>query len=217
MKRAISIMLALGMLFCFGCAAQNEDNAPTALNNVENVRTLSFDKWYEQRENMPVEDSFYSAMTSFAAKSAAKVLAGADGNANYSPFSLYYALAMAVEGANGTTRDELLSLLGFGDAETLAEQCGNMYRNMASREREGDADFSGISDMAASIGAVKQETYIAIDENGVEASAYTELDYTGTAMPMDSAELILDRPFIFAITNGSVPLFIGVVNDPSAN
>ena len=432
MKKAISIMLALSMLFCFGCAAGDEeslttgsDSVPTALNTVKNVETLSFDKWYEQRENMPVEDSSYSAMASFAAKTAAKVLVGADSNANFSPFSLYYALAMAANGANGTTKDELLGLLGFSDAETLAEQCGNMYRNMVSREREGNADFmiadslwlsekyngeavtynedflntcaeqfyaevfsadftseetaenmkkwikaktngtiepnvdidpetllsiintlylkdewtsrfdkdtttdgeftradgqkvscsymnairdqgfikgenytaagvsmknfgsmwfilpnegvstddilldesamatvfagsttgygdvtfaipkfefsssfdlvealnslgvteafadtadfSGISDMTAGIGSVKQETYIAIDENGVEASAYTELDYSGAAMPTDSAELILDRPFIFAITNGTVPLFIGVVNDPSAN
>lgn len=373
---------------------------------------------------MGVDESTYGAMAAFAAKSAGKVLNGTDKNANYSPFSLYYALAMAAQGANGKTAEEMLNLLGMSDAKTLAEQCGNMYRMIASRERDGkaelmladslwlsdnydgakvnynqdfldvcakqfyaevfgadftgqktadamtkwikektngtlapemeldpetmlsiintlylkdewtdrfdknstadgtftkangekvtcsfmnaiknqgfmrgenytasmvsmknfgsmwfilpdegvstddilsspetleeilagetngygmvtfsipkfeftskfnlkealkslgmekafdsDADFSGISDRAAFISAVKQETYIAIDEVGVEASAFTQIDYCGAGMPQDNAELILDRPFIYII-KGSTPLFMGVINDPSAN
>ena len=81
---------------------------------------------------------------------------------------------------------------------------------------DSDADFSGISDRAAFISAVKQETYIAIDEKGVEASAFAQIDYCGAGMPQDNAELILDRPFIYII-KGSAPLFMGVINDPSAN
>lgn len=436
MKRFAAFILAAGMLLCLGCADGNViscpagdgsargNAAPTQLNRVEKVKVLSFEKWSAQREAMGVDESTYGAMAAFAAKSAGKVLNGTDKNANYSPFSLYYALAMAAQGANGKTAEEMLNLLGMSDAKTLAEQCGNMYRMIASRERDGtaelmladslwlsdnydgakvnynqdflntcaeqfyaevfgadftgqktadamtkwikektngtlapemeldpetmlsiintlylkdewtdrfdknstadgtftkangekvtcsfmnaiknqgfmrgenytasmvsmknfgsmwfilpdegvstddilsspetleeilagetngygmvtfsipkfeftskfnlmealkslgmekafdsDADFSGISDRAAFISAVKQETYIAIDEVGVEASAFTQIDYCGAGMPQDNAELILDRPFIYII-KGSAPLFMGVINDPSAN
>ena len=50
----------------------------------------------------------------------------------------------------------------------------------------------------------------------MEASAFTQIDYCGAGMPQDNAELILDRPFIYII-KGSTPLFMGVINDPSAN
>lgn len=433
MKRFVAFMLAAGMLLCFGCADANvnmpggsakSSAAPKKLNDVADVKVLSLDKWRDQRDAMPVGEDISAAMAAFAAKSAGKVLSGTERNANYSPFSLYYALAMAAQGAKGKTAEEMLNLLGMGDAKTLAEQCGNLYRQMASRERDGKAelmladslwlsdsyegakvnynqdflntcaeqfyaevfsadfasektaeamkkwikqktngtlepnmqtdpatmlsiintlylkdewtdrfykeatasgfftktngekvtcsfmnairdqgfmrgenytasmvsmknfgsmwfilpdegvstddilssaetleeiltgetngygmvtfsipkfefsskfdladalkslgmneafestaDFSGISDQAAFISDVKQETYITIDENGLEASAFTQIDYCGAAMPQDNAELILNRPFIYII-KGSAPLFMGVINDPSAN
>ena len=111
------------MLLCLGCADGNViscpagdgsargNAAPTQLNKVENVKVLSFEKWSEQREAMGVDESTYGAMAAFAAKSAGKVLNGTDKNANYSPFSLYYALAMAAQGANGKTAEEMLKCL----------------------------------------------------------------------------------------------------------
>ncbi len=78
-----------------------------------------------------------------------------------------------------------------------------------------DADFSGITDGIAFISGVKQETYISIDENGVEASAFTKIAYAGSAMPVDKAEMILNRPFIYGITAPrGVLLFIGVCMNP---
>lgn len=433
MKRIAAVMLFISMLLCFGCADANvnmpggsakSSAAPKKLNDVADVKVLSFDKWNELRDAQPTEESTARAMAGFAAKTASAVLAGAAENANYSPFSLYYALAMAAQGAKGKTAEEMLNLLGMSDAKTLAEQCGNMYRQMASRERDGKAelmladslwlsdsyegakvnynedflktcaeqfyaevfsadfasektaeamkkwikqktngtlepnmqtdpatmlsiintlylkdewtdrfykeatasgfftktngekvtcsfmnairdqgfmrgenytasmigmknfgsmwfilpdegvstddilsspetleeiltgetngygmvtfsipkfefsskfdlvdalkslgineafeetaDFSGISDQAAFISDVKQETYITIDENGLEASAFTQIDYCGAGMPQENAELILNRPFIYII-KGSAPLFMGVINDPSAN
>lgn len=38
-----------------------------------------------------------------------------------------------------------------------------------------------------------------MDEKGVEAASYTQIDVTGASMPTDQAELILDRPFLFVI------------------
>ena len=80
-----------------------------------------------------------------------------------------------------------------------------------------DADFSGITDGTALISNIKQQTHIAINEDGVEAAAFTKLDYAGSTMPKNEvAEMILNRPFIYAIesSNGSI-LFIGVVNNPT--
>ena len=81
----------------------------------------------------------------------------------------------------------------------------------------GDADFSGITDHIAFISDVHQETHIAIDEKGVEASAFTQIDFCGAAPPESRAEMILDRPFLYAITapNGSL-LFVGLCENPAA-
>ena len=81
------------------------------------------------------------------------------------------------------------------------------------------ADFSGISDIPSAVDTVVQETHIAVDENGVEAAAYTMISNRATSvMPVERPALsvILNRPFLFAIEarDGST-LFIGVVRDPS--
>lgn len=80
---------------------------------------------------------------------------------------------------------------------------------------EPDADFTGITDHMAFISDIQQETYISIDEKGVEASAFTEIIYDGSALPEDRAEMILNRPFIYGIIapNGN-PLFIGICANP---
>lgn len=79
-----------------------------------------------------------------------------------------------------------------------------------------DADFTGITDHMAYVTGVLQETKISIDEVGVEASAFTQIDYVGSAMPEGRADMILNRPFIYGITerNGSL-LFVGVCENPS--
>lgn len=79
-----------------------------------------------------------------------------------------------------------------------------------------DADFSGITDHMAYITDIRQETHISIDEDGVEASAFTQIDYSGSARPEGRAEMILNRPFIYYITslNGSI-LFMGICENPA--
>lgn len=79
-----------------------------------------------------------------------------------------------------------------------------------------DADFTGITDNMAYISDIHQETYISIDEEGVEASAFTQIDYVGSGQPEGRAEMVLDRPFIYGITapNGNL-LFIGICSNPA--
>ena len=150
MKKIIAAILALSMLMCLGCAgpssdADNADNAnasvqteqpqkgekPAKLNKVAGVKRLSngdYSGWATVRDNNPVSEDSTAAITAFAAKASAAVLSGNERNVNFSPFSLYFALSMAACGADGGTAEEMLGLLGAGEAKELAKQCGNIYR-----------------------------------------------------------------------------------------
>lgn len=78
------------------------------------------------------------------------------------------------------------------------------------------ADFSGMTQDQAFFSQILQETHIAIDEKGVEAAAFTKLDYAGTAAPNEKeAYMILNRPFLYGIVSDGVLLFAGVCNRPA--
>ncbi len=71
------------------------------------------------------------------------------------------------------------------------------------------------ADTPAWIGAVNQATRVAVDEEGVTAASYIEIPGAGSAMPPEEIiDFVLDRPFLFVITNYlGLPLFAGVVRD----
>lgn len=58
---------------------------------------------------------------------------------------------------------------------------------------------------------------VTIDEEGCTAVAYTVIPTAGAAMPPDEEiDFTLDRPFLFVITGaGNLPLFVGIVNQPT--
>ncbi len=77
------------------------------------------------------------------------------------------------------------------------------------------SDFSPLTDEALAITSAEHAARVAIDEQGITASAYMSLDYAGAGMPQDEVDFDLNRPFLFVITGlGDTPLFIGVVNQP---
>jgi len=423
----LAVVMLLGLTAC-NAGGKPQDTGMTAADLVaapvypQKISFDDYDKKYELIEDNPISEDTVKAINRFSYITAAEIFAGIDTNSCYSPLSLYYALALAANGAGGVTRDELITLLGFENVADLSEQCGNLYRvlytdneisklkianslwldneidgrkisfkdsfiqnattafyaslytadfadksigkamskwisentngrmapelevdpyqimsiintvyfcdewvdrfnvdntkadtfylengdavtcdfmNMtygshsfsrgdgyirsslglkengsmvfilpdegirvnellASPEKieeiftkgdgkngevvwsvpkfgygssfalkdtlkalginsafSKDADFSGITDSLAYISGVTQETHISIDENGVEASAFTQIEYAGSAMPEDKAEMILNRPFIYGITssNGTL-LFVGVCKNP---
>ncbi len=84
----------------------------------------------------------------------------------------------------------------------------------------GGADFSGMTDTPAYISRVLQESYIGVNENGVEAAAYTMVAMAkSAAIPVEreKVDFHLTRPFLYAIESrdGAV-LFIGTVVAPGA-
>lgn len=102
----------------------------------------------------------------------------------------------------------------FGSSLSLKEALNSLGIKEAFKN---NADFSGITEGTAFISNMKQENHIAIDEKGVEAAAFTQIDYAGSAPPKDEkAEMILNRPFIFFIKDntGNI-LFVGIVNNPN--
>ncbi len=81
---------------------------------------------------------------------------------------------------------------------------------------DSEADFSPLTENSdLSVSTVKQSASISIDEIGCEASAFTQIDLWGSGLVTEKADMILNRPFIFAITDyNGTPLFIGVINNP---
>lgn len=79
-----------------------------------------------------------------------------------------------------------------------------------------NADFSPLTDNKdLFVSQVKQSATISIDEIGCEAAAFTEILICGSGPSTDRADMILNKPFIFAIKDSNgIPLFIGVINNP---
>lgn len=124
MKRLISCFLTISMLlFLVSCKAEkSSDVIDSATLLAEPANQLG-----PVDSNLVRKDSA-SSINKFSYKSAAQVLNNSKTNGCYSPISLYFALALAANGANGKTSDELLMLLGSEDKAKLTRQCGNLYR-----------------------------------------------------------------------------------------
>ena len=78
------------------------------------------------------------------------------------------------------------------------------------------ADLSPIvPDMPAFFSGANQAIRVQIDEEGVKAAAYTELPSPGSPQPPEeTVDFVLDRSFLFLVTDSNVPLFAGVVREP---
>ncbi len=80
------------------------------------------------------------------------------------------------------------------------------------------SDFSPLTDIPElSVSKVQHDARVKIDEEGVEAAAYTVITVLAASMrpPEEEMEFVADRPFAFVITSqDNLPLFSGIVNEP---
>jgi serpin B len=78
-----------------------------------------------------------------------------------------------------------------------------------------DADFSAMTPRAVAISEVVHECFVKVDEKGTEAAAATAVIVGETSVPM-TRELIVDRPFVFAVRDNATGAlaFVGRVVDP---
>ncbi len=83
----------------------------------------------------------------------------------------------------------------------------------------GDADFSGMTgNRELSISDVVHKAFVSVDEAGTEAAAATGVFMPSSGPPEPSAEVTIDRPFIFLIRDiktGAI-IFVGRVLNPAA-
>lgn len=107
--------------------------------------------------------------------------------------------------------------LSFDTKMSLTQVC----EAMGVRDVFGDAaDLTALTPAEARVSSVEQGTHFAMDEQGVEASAYTAVMVMAMGMEpqdLEEVELRLDRPFLFRLTSpDGVVLFDGLVGDPTA-
>jgi serine protease inhibitor len=80
------------------------------------------------------------------------------------------------------------------------------------------ADFSRMSDEPLHISFVKQETYVAVNEEGTEAAAVTAIGARAMVMMREPPpfRFVVDRPFFLAIRERQTGLilFLGAISDP---
>ena len=83
------------------------------------------------------------------------------------------------------------------------------------------ADFSRIADVSPErlfIQKAIQKAVVEVDEEGTKATAATGITVGVTSVPVDRFNMVVDRPFLFAIVHqpSGVVLFLGVVRQPGA-
>ena len=107
MKKIISLILILTMGLAFSSCAVNPENYSLAL------AAKAMDVKYSDAQQEGYEE-FIDKLDAFAAKLTYEVYADSNKQSNIciSPVSVYMALALATECANGETRDEILSAVG---------------------------------------------------------------------------------------------------------
>ena len=107
MKRILALLLGLILCFSFSSCAVNPENYSLAL------AAKAMEVKYSDAQQDGYEE-FINKLDAFAAKLTYEVYADSNKQSNIciSPVSVYMALALATECANGETRDEILNAVG---------------------------------------------------------------------------------------------------------
>ena len=109
-----------------------------------------------------------------------------------------------------------LSVPKFDVNSTMNLKDGFQKMGVTDVFNKNSANFSTLTgDVPIYLTAANQSVRVQIDEEGVKAAAYIEIPGAmSPAPPEEIIDFILDRPFLFAITTDSIPLFMGTVNTP---
>lgn len=109
-----------------------------------------------------------------------------------------------------------LSVPKFDVSSTMDLSEGLKNMGVSSVFSDTVAEFGKLTgDSPIFLTGANQSVRVKIDEEGVKAAAYIELPGAGSAQPPEEIiDFVLDRPFLFVITNDNIPLFAGCVNNP---
>ncbi len=83
----------------------------------------------------------------------------------------------------------------------------------------GSADFTGLSPKACCIGLVEHAATLRVAEKGTVASAATAVGMAPTAVRVQPAQIVFDRPYLLLVTSIATgePLFLARVANPAAS
>ncbi len=118
-----------------------------------------YEQWNQLLKENEISGSFKVALNQFAFQSGSQMLADSEGNVNFSPLSLYYAMALAGCGAEGDTAKEITDILGIQDQGQLADECKKLYQSFyystmwekARNEAYGEGEFDSTIQLGNSL------------------------------------------------------------------
>lgn len=88
-----------------------------------------YEKWWEDQQARFLPEGYPEDMTPFLTRSIPQFLSGAEGkNVVYSPLNVYLALGMLAELTNGSSRQQILDLLGSESMESLRKQASLLWK-----------------------------------------------------------------------------------------
>ncbi len=61
------------------------------------------------------------------------------------------------------------------------------------------ADFSPLTDASVYVEDISHGVRVKVDEEGVEAAAFTKLDFEATALIQKEVDFVLDRPYAYVL------------------
>lgn len=189
---ALSVCTALIPGILSGC-----DNRSTgAILDIKYPKAYAFDDHdakREVREKYPVDDGMTDTLTEFSYNTGSLILkdSGENKNTNYSPLSLYFALAVAASGAKGDTEKELLDLLGAVSGKTLSEQCGNLYRNLYFDNNIGKLKIPAATKNAVVSTSRLTASLADFNNSGTAIAATRAVSFTNVMVSFDTGGIIL--------------------------
>ncbi len=79
------------------------------------------------------------------------------------------------------------------------------------------ANLSRMSNRDLMVSEARHKTYLTVDQIGTRAGAVTEIIASDTAAPLEPKQVVLNRPFIYAIidTKTNLPVFLGILENPN--
>lgn len=128
----------------------------------------------------------------------------------------YMDVVLAGNSENSKYMKVNLSVPKFDVASTMDLSEGLKNMGATNVFNEHVTEFTKLTgDSPIYLTGANQSVRVQIDEEGVKAAVYIEIPGAGSAAPPDEIiDFVLDRPFLFVITNDNIPLFAGCVNNP---
>lgn len=124
----IGLLFIISVLFLPMIFNTSYNHAIAAPEYPSKIRFEDFDEKRNRLED--IDGSFLTSVKEFSFESASVILKEQDNKTNslYSPMSLYMALAMMAESAQGYTRQEILDAIYINDSSMIGEETGKLFR-----------------------------------------------------------------------------------------